>query len=263
MTVDWAVATVRQALRRNGRLANTLPVLTADNGWLMGDHRLEGKTYPYATGVPLYMQLAGGHTRPCAVDSESRSPTSTSRSTFCDVAGCSMPAADGQSLLPLITGDRRRLDRRYRLRRDAPPQPLLSPACARPSGLGRCRDHTRVHGRAVGLHPLPAPARRSSTTSLGPTSVEEPRRHGQPRPPCCGDLRGFWREVWERRRCHLAGQGPGPQCSGLACGAWLAFATGVGSAGWMGSEGACSRCARKMNGRASALIHAETRYEAA
>ena len=41
MTVDWAVAEVSAALEDAGRLDDTLLVFTADNGYLLGDHRLE------------------------------------------------------------------------------------------------------------------------------------------------------------------------------------------------------------------------------
>lgn len=112
MTVDWAVATVRKALKRSGRLDDTLQILTADNGWLMGDHRLEGKTYPYATSVPLFMQW------PAVIGSTGRrirEPVSNVDygKTFCALAGCSMPASDGKSLLPLIRGTREHLDRHF------------------------------------------------------------------------------------------------------------------------------------------------------
>jgi len=55
MTVDSVVQRIRKALKDTGRLNNTLLIFTADNGWMMGDHRVIGKTYPYSTPVPLYM----------------------------------------------------------------------------------------------------------------------------------------------------------------------------------------------------------------
>ena len=56
MGVDWAVAQVTAALEETGRLDDTLLVFTADNGYLIGDHRIEDKLVPYATPVPLYVR---------------------------------------------------------------------------------------------------------------------------------------------------------------------------------------------------------------
>lgn len=112
LTVDWAVSTVRKALQRNGRLSDTLQVLTADNGWLMGDHRLEGKTYPYATGVPLYMQWPAGIGTKGRTVREPVSNVDFGR-TFCALAGCTIPTSDGKNLVPLIKGTRTRLERKF------------------------------------------------------------------------------------------------------------------------------------------------------
>lgn len=78
----------------------------------MGDHRIEGKTDAYSTPVPLYMRwpaVAGDDRRVI------REPVSNIdyAKTFCALAGCSMPASDGLSLVPLINGDKSRLDREY------------------------------------------------------------------------------------------------------------------------------------------------------
>jgi arylsulfatase A-like enzyme len=112
LTVDFVVGEVRQALKRSGRFDDTLQVLTSDNGWLMGDHRLEGKTHPYATSVPLYMRW------PARLGHEPRTisePVSNVdlAATFCALSGCTTRGADGMSLLPLIEGTRDRLERDY------------------------------------------------------------------------------------------------------------------------------------------------------
>jgi N-acetylglucosamine-6-sulfatase len=112
LTADWVVGKVTRALRKAGRLEDTLQILTADNGWLMGDHRIVGKTYPYATPVPLYMRW------PAVLGGERRvveDPVSNLDllPTFCDLAGCGVPNADGASLLPLILGETDRLDRKF------------------------------------------------------------------------------------------------------------------------------------------------------
>jgi arylsulfatase A-like enzyme len=112
LTVDWVVGQVRRALRATGRANGTLQVLTADNGMLMGDHRLVGKTYPYDTWVPLFMRwpaMLRGQRR------EVREPVSNVDlgATFCELAGCALPATDGTSLLPLVLGRSDRLDRSF------------------------------------------------------------------------------------------------------------------------------------------------------
>lgn len=112
LTIDWVVGKVNRALRDAGRLEDTLQVVTADNGWLMGDHRIVGKSHPYATAVPAYVRW------PAVLGSKGRTVREPVTNldwlpTFCDVAGCGVPNADGLSILPLITGEADRLDREF------------------------------------------------------------------------------------------------------------------------------------------------------
>ena len=112
LTSDWVVGQVRQALKETGRLGNTLQILTADNGFLMGDHRLEGKLTPYSTSVPLYMRwprVLGGRKKVVLepVANIDLAPT------ICALAGCTMPKADGRSLVPLIKGQRKKVGRKF------------------------------------------------------------------------------------------------------------------------------------------------------
>ena len=112
LTSDWVVGKVTRALRDADRLEDTLQVLTADNGWLMGDHRIEGKTFPYATPVPTYVRwpaVLGGRKRIL----EEPITNLDWLPTFCDLAGCGVPNADGTSILPLITGAADQLDRKF------------------------------------------------------------------------------------------------------------------------------------------------------
>ena len=55
-------AAIRQ-LRRSGQLDNTVVVYTSDNGFLLGEHRLGGKNYPYeeALRVPFVLRGRGSH----------------------------------------------------------------------------------------------------------------------------------------------------------------------------------------------------------
>jgi arylsulfatase A-like enzyme len=112
LTSDWVVGQVVEALIDTGRYDDTLQVLTADNGWLMGDHRLTGKRNAYATEVPLYMRW------PKVLGSEGRSmrePVSNVdlAPTFCAIAGCRMRGIDGKSLLPLIKRTKASLNRKF------------------------------------------------------------------------------------------------------------------------------------------------------
>jgi N-acetylglucosamine-6-sulfatase len=61
LAVDDAVQTLLRELRRTGELESTLVVFTSDNGFLMGEHRLEHKEqlYEEATHVPLIVRGPG------------------------------------------------------------------------------------------------------------------------------------------------------------------------------------------------------------
>jgi arylsulfatase A-like enzyme len=112
LTSDWVAGQVRQALKDAGRLGNTLQILTADNGFLMGDHRLEAKLTPYSTSVPLYMRwpkVLHGR-RKVVLEPVANIDLAP---TICALAGCSMPQADGRSLVPLIRGKRKLLGRDF------------------------------------------------------------------------------------------------------------------------------------------------------
>jgi hypothetical protein len=196
LTVDWAVATVRAALQRNGRLSNTLQVLTADNGWLMGDHRLEGKTYPYATSVPLYMRW------PAVIGTKGRTvrePVSNVDlgRTFCAIAGCTMPTSDGKDLMPLIKGTRTRLERKFlyvemlHANRYYGGRALARPAWAGVETTLGYDDtlwaFTRYQTGEEELYDLTHDPHRLVNLAHK-TAYADVRR----------DLRGFWRGVWDR-----------------------------------------------------------------
>lgn len=112
LTSDWVVGQVRQALRDAGRLGNTLQILTADNGFSLGDHRLTGKLTPYTTSVPLYMRwpkvLKGA--RRTVIEPVANIDLAP---TICRLAGCRMPNADGMSLWHLMSGWKNELDRKF------------------------------------------------------------------------------------------------------------------------------------------------------
>ena len=60
-SVDDLVAAVGDALKETGKLDNTVIIYTSDNGFLLGDHRLIGKSAAYegSIKVPLLMRGPG------------------------------------------------------------------------------------------------------------------------------------------------------------------------------------------------------------
>ena len=116
LSVDELVASVEAALAAQGR-TNVLYLFTSDNGMNLGAHRMLGKFTPYSVDVPLFVHW------PAALGTAPRRVNELSANidlapTLCAVAGCTMgpyangrPAADGTSLLPLLTGEADRLAR--------------------------------------------------------------------------------------------------------------------------------------------------------
>jgi arylsulfatase A-like enzyme len=119
LSVDELVGGITRQLQREGRLNNTLLILTSDNGMAYGSQRfLHDKKAPYGTKVPLMVRW------PRVLGTVPKSVTERVQNidlapTLCDVAGCTMGPypngslkADGVSLLKLMTGQRKRLKRR-------------------------------------------------------------------------------------------------------------------------------------------------------
>ena len=101
--VDEAIAGLLNALAATGRLANTYVFFSSDNGYHMGEHRLQpGKYTPYETDihVPLIARgpgVAGGVTR-----SEFAANVDLAE-TFAELAGVPpLPFSDGRSIVPLL-----------------------------------------------------------------------------------------------------------------------------------------------------------------
>ena len=97
-SVDDAVAGIVRALRQSGRLQNTLLIYMGDNGLMMGDHHMIGKSLPYrfATDVPLVIRWDG---RVGAGQVDRRlAATVDVTATIAEAAGATM-TTDGVSLL--------------------------------------------------------------------------------------------------------------------------------------------------------------------
>jgi len=113
--VDAALARIRKALQETGRLENTLLLFTADNGYLMGDHRIPhpgGKKWPHSVPVPMYALWPAelGNRRRVVREPVSNVDIPV---TICSLAGCSLDDADGVSILPLLDGTAGELDREF------------------------------------------------------------------------------------------------------------------------------------------------------
>ena len=103
--VDEAVAALVKALQETGALANTYIVFTSDNGFHMGQHRLEPAKYTaYETDVHVPLLIRGP-----GVQAGSRTGALASSvdlaPTLAELAGTRLPVdSDGRSLAPLLRG---------------------------------------------------------------------------------------------------------------------------------------------------------------
>ena len=193
LTVDWVVGRVHRALKSSGRSSNALQILTADNGYLMGDHRLVGKTYPYDTWVPLYMRWPAvlGWSRRVVNEPVSNVDLA---STFCDLAGCLMPDSDGLSLAPLMEGTHDRLDRSFLYSEMLHPGPSFGrSAGGRPAWMqvhstrryaDRLWSFTRYHTGEEELYDISTDPHRLRNLAGKPAHAG-----------VLADMRGFWRHV--------------------------------------------------------------------
>jgi N-acetylglucosamine-6-sulfatase len=102
LSVDDAMRSVVAALRRTGRLHNTLFVLLSDNGLMTGEHGLVGKDNPYdaATRVPMVIRW-DGHVPAGTVDDRLALNLDVAP-TLATAAGTSM-TTDGLDLLGQAT----------------------------------------------------------------------------------------------------------------------------------------------------------------
>ena len=194
LTSDWVVGQVRRALKATGRLGNTVQILTADNGWLMGDHRLVGKLTPYSTSVPLYMrwprELQGR--KKIVLEPVANIDLAP---TICALAGCTMPNADGRSLVPLIKGRSTMLGRQFIFTEMLHAGVFYGHRpTGRPAWAGV--ESTRKYSETLWAYA------RYSTGEEELYNVSRDPHHlrnlaGRPAyQKVTRDMRGFWRDVW-------------------------------------------------------------------
>lgn len=103
--VDEAVAALVEALRETGQLDNTFLVFTADNGYHLGQHRLEpGKYTPYEPDVRVQLLMRGPGV-PAGVEVTALTSAVDLAPTFAELAGAALPVEpDGRSLVPFLQG---------------------------------------------------------------------------------------------------------------------------------------------------------------
>jgi N-acetylglucosamine-6-sulfatase len=102
-SVDQMVGRLVSVLRDTGELSNTYILFTSDNGFHLGEHRLEAKATPYeeAIGVPL---LVRGPGVPRGVSRSKMALNNDFAPTFAELAGVTPPSfVDGRSLRPLLS----------------------------------------------------------------------------------------------------------------------------------------------------------------
>lgn len=101
--VDDLVEEVLGTLAATGQLDNTYVFFATDNGYIMGEHRIDAKGAPYeeATRTPFVVRgpgVAQGANSPALVGLIDLPPT------LCELAGASTEGFDGRSLLPVLGG---------------------------------------------------------------------------------------------------------------------------------------------------------------
>jgi N-acetylglucosamine-6-sulfatase len=108
LAVDDLVAQVVAALEETGTLSNTIVVFTSDNGFLLGEHRLQGKLphYQPSTGVPL---LVRGPGVPIGVTQDALVSNVDLAATIADLTGAKPDdPIDGRSFRSLLERPDRR-----------------------------------------------------------------------------------------------------------------------------------------------------------
>jgi arylsulfatase A-like enzyme len=103
--VDEAVAALVEALRQTGQLDNTFIIFTSDNGFHMGQHRLEpGKYTAYEPDIHVPL-LVRGPGVPRGVTVSALASSVDLAPTFAELAGTALDVEpDGRSLVPFLKG---------------------------------------------------------------------------------------------------------------------------------------------------------------
>src|SRR5207248_439084 len=106
--MDEQIGRIFKALDDSGQRDNTLIIFTADHGLAIGSHGLVGKQnmYEHTINVPLIIAGPGvpaGQRRTAQCYLRDLFPT------ICELAGLAAPQIDGQSLVPILRGDKQEI----------------------------------------------------------------------------------------------------------------------------------------------------------
>lgn len=107
--LDAQIGRVLEALEASGKADNTIVIFTSDQGLAVGQHGLMGKQdlYDHSTRMPF---LLAGPGIPSGRRNDALFYMQSLFATTCDMAGLPVPASvQFPSLVPLITGEKRRL----------------------------------------------------------------------------------------------------------------------------------------------------------
>lgn len=124
MSVDDMVAGIQRKLRRTGQARNTIIIYVSDNGYMYGEHGLQGKTTPYLPSVRIpFLLRFPGRVEGGSVD-ERLVANIDIAPTVLDAAGVPVPQdppMDGRSVLDTTwQRDRLLLEYFHRARRGTP-----------------------------------------------------------------------------------------------------------------------------------------------
>ncbi len=108
LSVEEMVKKVKERLISQGRLKNTVFILTDDNGMGWGSHRQTGKTFPFTTQLPMFIHWPSGISNNPFTVSDTVMNIDIAP-TLCEIAGCQMgpypngqTKPDGKSFLSLL-----------------------------------------------------------------------------------------------------------------------------------------------------------------
>ena len=102
--VDRMVRAIVRALSATGQLDNTAIIFTSDNGYLLGEHRLDKKNFPYEEDIQAPL-LVRGPGVPAGASVEETMSLVDIPATIAEFAGATPERMqDGRSMLPVIAG---------------------------------------------------------------------------------------------------------------------------------------------------------------
>ncbi len=113
--VDSNIEPVMEALKKGGFLDNTIIVFTSDHGEMDGAHKHQHKIVPYRECQNIPFIFSGPGILKQYIDKTNVVNNGIDLlPTLCDLAGIAIPASyPGKSLKPLISGEKKKLDREY------------------------------------------------------------------------------------------------------------------------------------------------------